>query len=76
MAAQNITTTNSSTNNQVGGVHSSRMDRYPHIPGLPKDYDELMECLDESEAEFEEGKSIPWEIAKTEAKIRIHDYAL
>ena len=53
-----------------------RMDSYPHIPGLPETYDELMECLEESEAEFERGETIPWEMAKAEAKAQIYDYAV
>ena len=33
------------------------------IPGLPKTWDELMDCIKEGEEEFERGEAIPWDVA-------------
>ena len=44
------------------------------IPGLPKSWDELMDCITEGEEEFERGESIPWETASQTMKEHIRNY--
>ena len=48
---------------------------YPsHIPGLPENWDELLECLKEGEEEIESGGGIPGEEVFRSIRERLHRY--
>ena len=46
----------------MGSLHISDQ-MYSDVPGLPKSWDELMDCISKGEEEFERGESILWETA-------------
>ncbi len=46
-----------------------------HIPGLPENWDELLECLKEGEEEIECGGGIPGEEVFRSIRERLHRYA-
>ena len=64
-------------NEPVGAIAYSEACVEPEIydiPGLPKSWDELMDCVAEGEEEFERGESIPWETATQTMKEHIRIY--
>lgn len=46
-----------------------------NIPGLPENWDDLLDCLKEGEDELERGESIPWDIATKNMRKHIAEYA-
>lgn len=44
------------------------------IPGLPRSWDELVECVTEGEEELERGDFLPWETATQRIKAHLAGY--
>lgn len=44
------------------------------IPGLPRTWEELMDCIAEGEDAYDRGETIPWEIATQQIKKHIGNY--
>ena len=64
-------------NEHVGVVAYSETSVEPEtldIPGLPKSWEDLMDCISEGEEEFERGESILWETATKNLKEHIRNY--
>ena len=47
---------------------------YPHIPGLPETWNELLDCLKEGEEELERGEAIPWEMVTKGMRRHVTEY--
>ena len=44
------------------------------ISGLPKNWDELLDCIKEGEEELERGEYIPWDVAAKNMRNHIAEY--